>query len=103
MLADVVTTAASWSLEDSQLTYLVPPPMEAEVRPGQLVAVPYGERLVEGILWHLHQQNDTSELDPDAELRPLHTIIDHQPALLRHQMALAEWMRSEERRVGKEC
>jgi len=92
MLADVVTTAASWSSEHAHLTYLIPPAMAAEAQPGQLVAVPYGERLVEGILWSIHQQNDTSEFDPDTELRPLHTIIDHQPALLPHQMALAEWM-----------
>src|SRR5579885_3476638 len=70
MLADVVTTAASWSSEHAQLTYFVPPVMAAEVQPGQLVAVPYGERLVEGILWSIHRQ----------------------PALLPHQMALAEWM-----------
>src|SRR5581483_3909817 len=92
MLADVVTTAASWSSEHAQLTYFVSPTMEAEVRPGQLVAVPYGERLVEGVLWRIHRQDDASALDPDTELRPLHTIIDPQPALLPHQMALAEWM-----------
>ncbi|HLG61653.1 MAG TPA: primosomal protein N' [Ktedonosporobacter sp.] len=92
MLADVVTTAASWSSEHAQLTYFVPPVMAAEVQPGQLVAVPYGERLVEGILWSIHRQDDASAFDPDVELRPLHTIIDHQPALLPHQMALAEWM-----------
>src|SRR5437660_730417 len=92
MLADVVTTAASWSNDHSRLTYLVPPAMEAEAQPGQLVAVPYGERLAEGILWSIHHQDNASEFDHDVELRPLHTIIDHEPALLPHQMALAEWM-----------
>src|SRR5437660_11728413 len=92
MLADVVTTAASWSNDHSRLTYLVPPAMEAEAQPGQLVAVPYGERLAEGILWSIHHQDNASEFDHDVELRPLHTIIDPEPALLPHQMALAEWM-----------
>ena len=92
MLVDVLTSAASWSSEHSQLTYLVPAEMEADVRPGQLVAIPYGERLTEGIVWCLRLDEETFEDNPETQLRPLHTIIDHEPALLPHQMALAEWI-----------
>ena len=45
MFADVLTSAASWNSEHALLTYLVPGELEAELRIGQLVAIPYGERL----------------------------------------------------------
>ena len=86
LFADVLTSAASWS-EESLLTYLIPEELEEEVVPGQLVAVPYGERLAEGILWRLHAQ-----LPADEEPRPIETLLDPVPALLPHQRALAEWL-----------
>jgi primosomal protein N' (replication factor Y) len=94
--------------------------MQAELRPGQLVAIPYGDRLVEGIVWeiweddeHLGQghsgrgqapplhisqptadnQNVRAGLAPALPtVRPVSTILDPEPALLSHQRALAEWM-----------
>ncbi len=95
MLADVLTSAASWNSEHPLLSYLVPTALEAEVRGGQLVAVPYGERLVEGIIWELHSKVDVPAAQngmPDEVLRPLRTILDPEPALLPHQMALAAWI-----------
>jgi primosomal protein N' (replication factor Y) len=86
VLADVLTSAASWSHEQL-LTYTVPPELEAEIAPGQLVAIPYGERLVEGILWHLRD-----EPPEDKEIRPISTLLDPLPVLLPHQRALAEWL-----------
>lgn len=86
MLADVLTAAASWSSEPL-LTYVLPRELEDEITCGQLVAVPYGDRLVEGIIWRLH--NDY----PDGEkLRSITTLLDPLPALLPHQQALAEWI-----------
>ena len=55
MFVDVLTSAASWSHEPL-LTYAVPPELESEIENGQLVAVLYGERLVEGIVWRLHEE-----------------------------------------------
>lgn len=86
MLIDVLTSAASWSHEPL-LTYLVPPELEDEIVPGQLVAVPYGERLVEGITWQLHDN-----LPADEEVRSISTLLDPLPALLPHQRRLAEWL-----------
>jgi primosomal protein N' (replication factor Y) len=91
MLASVLTSAASWHSESPFLTYLVPCELEDNLREGQLVAIPYGERLVEGIVWHIHTHHDTDNQD-DIVLRPLAAILDAEPALLLHQRALAEWM-----------
>lgn len=90
MFAEVLTSTASWHDEQPLLTYAVPPDMQAGIQPGQLVAIPYGERLVEGIVWHLTGQAD---IDDDTHfIRPISTILDSEPALLPHQRALAEWM-----------
>ncbi|MBV8695944.1 MAG: primosomal protein N' [Ktedonobacteraceae bacterium] len=99
MRADVLTSAGSWQSERPLLTYLVPSELQADVRVGQLVAVPYGERLVEGIVWSIQPEEDTNREGtinraPTGEevVRPLHAILDDEPALLGHQMALAEWI-----------
>ncbi|QBD79828.1 primosomal protein N' [Ktedonosporobacter rubrisoli] len=95
MLADVLTSAASWDSERPLLTYLVPLELETTVRIGQLVAIPYGERLVEGILWVLHAEDQDellAELGAEVTLRPLHAILDPEPALLPHQLALSQWI-----------
>ncbi|MBV9691265.1 MAG: primosomal protein N', partial [Ktedonobacteraceae bacterium] len=110
MRVDVLTSAGSWQSEHPLLTYLVPSELQADVRVGQLVAVPYGERLVEGIVWGIQPDEDmnreqgtngegtinqgTMNRAPTGEevLRPLHAILDAEPALLGHQIALAKWI-----------
>ncbi len=94
MLANILTAAASWHAEHPLLTYSVPEEFQADLCAGQLVAVPYGERLVEGIVWTLSRdETDIPTFESDDEvLRPLHAILDLEPALLPHQRALAEWM-----------
>jgi primosomal protein N' (replication factor Y) len=132
MLANVLTSAASWNSEHPLLTYIVPAELEGTIRVGQLVAIPYGERLVEGLIWeiitsvgavihsarsssHGHDQSGpykadnelpgdpTSNLSPSvgalvdsqyvaSTLRPIHAILDPEPALLPHQMTLAQWI-----------
>ncbi len=89
MLAEVLTSAASWQDEHPLLTYLVPGELQTELRPGQLVAIPYGERLVEGIVWHVRQDGKPEN---DHTLRPIHTILDLDPVLWPHQRQLAEWI-----------
>ncbi len=93
MLANVLTAAASWQAEHPLLTYSVPEEFQADLRAGQLVAVPYGERLVEGIVWTIGDDEDIPTFEGDDEvIRPLNAILDPQPALLPHQRTLAEWM-----------
>ncbi len=89
MLANVLTSAASWNSEQPLLTYSVPPALEDELRTGQLVAVPYGERLVEGIVWDILSDEQAKH---DGTLRPITTLLDREPALLPHQQALALWI-----------
>ena len=96
MLADVLTSAASWNSEQPLLTYTVPGELQDRLCAGQLVAVPYGERLVEGIVWDsqpddegLYKQGQASTF---SRLRPISAILDPEPALLPHQRALAWWM-----------
>ncbi len=87
LLANILTSANAWNKEQPLLTYTVPSAIQAELRPGQLVAIPYGERLVEGIVWNIWEDGRRSDI-----LRPISTILDPEPALLPHQRALAEWM-----------
>ncbi len=90
VLADVLTSAASWNSERPLLTYLVPPELQPELCAGQLVAIPYGDRLVEGVVWEIRQDDDQDE--DERVLRSISTILDLEPALLSHQRELAEWM-----------
>ena len=53
MLAEILTSSASWNGEQPLLTYIVPTELEDKICEGQLVAIPYGERLVEGIVWNI--------------------------------------------------
>ena len=68
MLANVLTSASSWDSEHQLLTYIVPAELEETIRIGQLVAVPYGERLVEGLTWELYEE--ALEVDPDPDPDP---------------------------------
>jgi primosomal protein N' (replication factor Y) len=98
VFADVLTSAHAWNREQPLLTYSVPPDMQDELQIGQLIAVPYGDRLVEGIVWGIRPHDN--QVDNDAQfarqteyhIRPISTILDPEPALLPHQRALAEWM-----------
>ncbi len=97
MLADVLTCAASWNSEQPLLTYLVPEELQTKLQVGQLVAIPYGEKLVEGIVWRIHPDNVGATLsvalaEDGVVLRPMSAILDTEPALFPHQMALAHWI-----------
>ncbi len=101
MLADILTSAASWHNEHPLLTYSVPAALEPELHSGQLVAVPYGNRLVEGIVWSICPDEEIMDAvgvvnvasdDESIIVKPIHSIVDSDPILLPHQMALAMWM-----------
>ena len=92
LFANVLTSAHAWNSEEPLLiySYSVPPDMQHELQTGQLIAIPYGDRLVEGIVWKIWEE-EHQEGSPDV-IRPISTILDPEPALLAHQRALAEWM-----------
>jgi len=91
VFANVLTSAHAWNSEEPLLIYSVPPDMQHELQTGQLIAIPYGDRLVEGIVWKIWEEEEHQEGNPDV-IRPISTILDPEPALLAHQRALAEWM-----------
>ncbi|GHO44611.1 replication restart helicase PriA [Ktedonospora formicarum] len=94
MLVEVLTTAGRWNTEQPLLTYRVPTALEARLRRGQLIAVPYGDRLDEGIVWRVLADDEAaiSLLEEGIELRDLSSILDETPALLPHQLELARWL-----------
>jgi primosomal protein N' len=61
LLADVLTSANAWNSEQPLLTYTVTAELQNEVQTGQLVAVPYGDRLVEGIIWNLWEDEEAEQ------------------------------------------
>src|SRR5256884_4265580 len=72
---------------------MVPTELQDRLCAGQLVAVPYGERLVEGIVWDSQLDDETWYAEEQiTSLRPISAILDPEPALLPHQRALAGWM-----------
>ena len=77
VFADVLTSAHAWNSEEPLLVYGVPPAMQHELQTGQLIAVPYGDRLVEGIVWKIWEEEQGSDMTghPQAGYRqgvPLH-------------------------------
>jgi primosomal protein N' len=91
--ADVLTSTHAWNREQPLLTYSIPPDMQNELQLGQLIAVPYGDRLVEGIVWRMWEEEEKQGEDKTQHhVRPISTILDPEPAILPHQRALAEWM-----------
>ena len=71
---------------DRLFTYAVPEGMGIE--PGQLVAVPFGPRVLEGFVVALADRCDL----PPEKVRPLLRVVREEPVVLPDMMALAEWM-----------
>ena len=64
VFADVLTSAHAWNSEEPLLIYSVPPDMQHELQTGQLIAVPYGDRLVEGIVWQIWEEDGDNTRHP---------------------------------------
>ncbi len=80
-------------------TYDVPEQVAAAVQPGQLVAVPFGEREVVGIVWALDagaELADAEDIEPHGRstvpLRALRGILQSEPLLSPLRRSLAEWL-----------
>jgi primosomal protein N' (replication factor Y) len=96
MRADVlVLRAARARTTASHLySYAVPERLAAELAPGQLVAVPFGERSAAAVVWALDAADDAGEPTDEVEsgLRELHRILLAEPLIPAPQRALAEWI-----------
>jgi len=66
--------------------YHLPPEMTAQVVPGSLVVVPFGNRQVQGVVLRQVPEPEV------AETRPIEGLLDNQPVMLPAQMELARWM-----------
>ena len=71
---------------DRQFSYSVPEGMD--VQPGQLVAVPFGPRTLEGFVVSL---SDACDLPPE-KVKPILRVVREEPVILPDLMELAEWM-----------
>jgi primosomal protein N' (replication factor Y) (superfamily II helicase) len=87
--------------ESPLFSYAVPERLAAELAPGQLVAVPFGERAASGVVWALDAGDDAGEIEDgvgDADdgeqggLRELRSILLAEPLIPAPQRALAEWI-----------
>ncbi|MCL6643578.1 MAG: primosomal protein N' [Dehalococcoidia bacterium] len=65
-------------------TYAVPPGME--VAPGMAVFVPFGPRIVQGIVLRMRDRSDVEAV------RPISAVMDPVPLLDPARIALAEWV-----------
>ncbi len=66
--------------------YRIPPALSGQLRPGQLVWVPFGPRTLQGIVVALDERS------PVAETREVLRIADPEPVLAPEQLELAHWI-----------
>ena len=66
--------------------YLIPPPLQAQLSVGQLLWVPFGSELTQGILIGF------AEEAPVDRLRPISAISELTPYLPPHGVPLAQWI-----------
>ncbi|MGQ9458753.1 MAG: replication restart helicase PriA [Anaerolineae bacterium] len=67
-------------------TYLVPPSLRPQVRLGQLVRVPFGDVRQVGVVVGFGPPPE------GMDVRPVEAILDPEPVLLPHQLALARFL-----------
>jgi primosomal protein N' (replication factor Y) len=73
-------------------TYAVPEPLRDHICAGQLVSVPYGERLLPGIIWALDASDEIAPLADGRMPRPVAGVLMPEPLLAESQRAFAEWL-----------
>ncbi len=83
--ANIIVDQSSEAI-DRLFTYIVPEGMD--VRPGQLVAVPFGPKRLEGFVVSLSQRCDL----PPEKVKPLLRVVREEPVILPDLMELADWM-----------
>lgn len=94
----VLRSTARFPVRQSLHTYVTPEPLRGAIAPGQLVAVPFGARIVPGIVWALDASDEATTTLPDSDspaLRRIARILFSEPLLSAHQRALADWLASQ--------
>ncbi len=71
---------------DKPFDYQIPEPWESLIEPGMRVTVPFGNRKLMGLVYHVQ---DTSEVN---QLKAIDTLIDYTPVLNKEMMQLGEWL-----------
>ncbi len=77
---------ARWG-SGSVYTYRIPQALIDTIRPGMLVEVPFGPRVMAGIVLSLN-----SRVEPGIRLRDVVGLLDPLPCLTPSQIGLAEWI-----------
>ncbi len=66
--------------------YRVPEDLEPVITPGQLITVPFGSRVAQGIITEVRDRTDV------AETKSIEALLDHIPVITNAQLELARWM-----------
>lgn len=74
------------SFNNQIFTYEIPPQMLSEIKIGCLVEIPFGNRIVEGIIWNLKKHSNIKSL------KKIKRIITPFPIINDLQKSLAIWM-----------
>ncbi|NLE76664.1 MAG: primosomal protein N' [Chloroflexi bacterium] len=77
--------------ESGSFTYAAPQRLAAQLQPGQLVHVPFGEVRLVGVVMSLSPVPPSSPL----ALREIEAILDPRPVLSAHHLQLAAWLAQE--------
>jgi len=91
---------------DQTLSYRVPDAMQAQAKVGVIVGVPLRNTLTTGIIIQQWPPNHKPSDDKGQrlKLKPIHSLIDPQPALNERQIALARWIAAEYyTSIGRAC
>ena len=71
------------------LSYALPEDIADRAAPGALVLVPLQNRLVSGVIW------EVAGAGVNIPIKPIYRLLDEQPVLNHHQLALAGWIAEE--------
>lgn len=78
------------NLRSSQIfTYLVPLKLHDQLRPGQIVKIPFGQRRISGVVSSLEMHRLGSET---KKFKYLENLVDPFPQLTEKQLQLADWL-----------
>jgi primosomal protein N' (replication factor Y) len=73
---------------DREFTYLIPPSLEGQVRPGVRVVVPFGRQIATGLVVGLSSQTDV------RDLKAIREVLDASPIMSDELLGLCQWISS---------
>ncbi len=86
----IVVNTKTKNIDNDSFTYSYPASQQSIIKIGQLVLVPFGRRLIQGIIIDL----PSSSLFPGNKTKSIKDIIYLQPILNKYQIALARYISS---------